>query len=78
LLGEHMGVRPRRVARAIRRHGSVVRAIDALNVGKRRMVAFPDAEFDGEVAFTPGSALIDPPRSIDLKYLWDWLLSNFR
>ncbi|MCD6074067.1 MAG: phospholipase D/Transphosphatidylase, partial [Rhodospirillales bacterium] len=75
LLGEHMGVRPRRVARAIRRHGSVVRAIDALNVGKRRMVAFPDAEFDGEVAFTPGSALIDPPRSIDLKYLWDWLLS---
>jgi phosphatidylserine/phosphatidylglycerophosphate/cardiolipin synthase-like enzyme len=78
LLAEHMGTRPRRVARAIRRHGSVIRAIDALNVGKRRMLAFPDAEFDGEVAFTPGSALIDPPQSIDLKYLWNWMLSNFR
>ncbi len=78
LLGEHMGARPRRVARAIRRHGSVIRAIDALNVTKRRLLEFPHAEFDGEVAFTPGSALIDPPRTIDLKYLWDWFLSNFR
>jgi phospholipase D1/2 len=78
LLAEHLGTYPRRVRRAIRRHGSVIRAIDALNVGKRRLLAFPDAEFHGEVAFTPGSALIDPPRTIDLKYLWDWFLSNFR
>jgi len=77
LLAEHMGTRTRRVVRAIRRHGSVIRAIDALNVGKRRLVEFPDAEFDGEVAFTPGSALIDPPRTIDFKYLWNWFLSNF-
>jgi len=78
LLAEHLGTRPRRVARAIRRHGSVIRAIDALNIGRRRMLEFPHGEFDGEPAFTPGSALIDPPRSIDLLYLWNWFLSNFR
>ena len=78
LLAEHLGTRTRRVARFARRYRSTVRAIDALNVKQRHLHLYPRLGLDGEIEMAPASALIDPPRTIDFKYLWEWLLSNFR
>jgi len=78
LLAEHLGTRMHRFERAVRRHGSLIRAIDALNVKQHRLLPYPEMSIDGEIVLAPGSALIDPPRTIDLKYLWEWFLSNFR
>jgi phosphatidylserine/phosphatidylglycerophosphate/cardiolipin synthase-like enzyme len=78
LLAEHMGTRTRRVARFARRYRSTIQAIDALNVKQRRLHPFPRLAIDGEIELAPVSALVDPPRTIDLKYLWTWFISMFR
>lgn len=78
LLAEHLDVRPRRLTRALQRHGSVLRAIDALNRKKRGLMPYDVAPATGSVTLMPGSPLLDPPRAINLKYLWNWLASAFQ
>jgi len=65
LLGEHLGVAPDEVSRAIERSGSLIEAIEALR-GNARTLQTLDAALDPEVdALVPDSAVLDPERPID-------------
>ncbi len=77
LLAEHLDVRPRRLTRALLHHGSILRAIDALNRKKRGLMPYEVAPATGSVNLMAGSPLLDPPRAINLKYLWSWFASAF-
>ena len=78
LVGEHMDVSRRRVARALNRSGSLIRTIETMNIHERRLMAFPVVPVDGEQTLTVGTPIVDPPRTIDLKYIWNWLSSSMR
>lgn len=75
LLAEHVGVTPRRFEAELRRAGSLIAAIEALNRHRRRLMDFA-VEPGSQESLTPGSSLLDPPRPISLRYLWQWLTSS--
>jgi phosphatidylserine/phosphatidylglycerophosphate/cardiolipin synthase-like enzyme len=64
LLGEHLGQDPARVGRVLATSGSLLRTIDALNGGPRRLELL-DAEVGWVDTVVPDRTLIDPERPID-------------
>ena len=76
LLAEHIGVSPRRFARAFNRTGSLIRAIETLNIRERRLMAYPVVPVDGEATLVPGTPILDPPQTIDIRYIWRWIFST--
>ncbi len=71
LLGEHLGVAPEDVARALERTGSLIETIEMLR-GNSRSLAPLEAALDPEVdALVPDAAVIDPERPVDPDELVD-------
>jgi phospholipase D1/2 len=69
LLAEHLGCEPAQVAAAIDREGSLLRAIEQLNTGERRLCPL-DAHVDEDIdRLVPESAMIDPEKPIDADQL---------
>jgi len=65
LLAEHLGASVKSVEEAVRNHQSLIKAIDALSVGYRRLKRLsPDAPSEID-AWLPDSEVIDPERPID-------------
>jgi len=64
LLGEHLGVSVREVARAWEEEGSLIRSIDRLRGSKRTLLPFPEEEIPWTTDLLPESA-IDPVEPID-------------
>jgi len=69
LLAEHLGTSPRRVAAAIAETGSLVRAIESLNTGRRCLRPVPIDPDSGATEPITGTAILDPDEPIDLAYL---------
>jgi len=65
LLGEHLGVAPDEVARAIEQTGSLLRAIEALRGNPRSLEPLDDAVDPELDALVPDAAIIDPERPVD-------------
>jgi phosphatidylserine/phosphatidylglycerophosphate/cardiolipin synthase-like enzyme len=78
LVGEHVDVGPRRVARMLNRTGSLIRTIEHFNRHERRLMAFPVVPVTAEQALAPVTPIVDPHRPIDLKYIWNWIWSGAR
>lgn len=76
LFAEHMAVTVHRVAAAIRRRGSLIGAIEALNTHPRRLVSFPAQPVPETIELATGSAIVDPPKTIDMQYLWEVITSS--
>lgn len=65
LLAEHLGAEPREVAQALARHGSLIKAIEALQ-GNARTLKLLEPGLDPEVdQLVPDGDMIDPERPID-------------
>lgn len=60
LLGEHLGVPAAAFGEAVATHGSVVRALDALDGGRRRLRPYSDAEPEGATGKVFGTGVLDP------------------
>jgi phosphatidylserine/phosphatidylglycerophosphate/cardiolipin synthase-like enzyme len=70
LLSEHLGASPEAVAQACEKDGSIIRAIERLNVGQRHLVGFDVAD-KGSIKPVLGTRLVDPPKpSRLLALLW--------
>jgi phosphatidylserine/phosphatidylglycerophosphate/cardiolipin synthase-like enzyme len=70
LLSEHLGTTPEAVAQACVNEGSMIRAIERLNVGQRRLVAFEVSD-KGPIKPVLGTRFVDPPKpSRLLAMLW--------
>lgn len=76
LLGEHLGVSPAAVERAIAAEGSLIGAVESLRGGERSLRPLPlsvPAQVDAVVPDTP---IADPEQPIDTDYLAAQLLSQ--
>jgi phosphatidylserine/phosphatidylglycerophosphate/cardiolipin synthase-like enzyme len=73
LLAEHLGTDARTVSEAIAREGSIIRAIESLNTGPRGLRPLAAMWRDGALASLPLTWLLDPPRPIGLRSLWEGL-----
>lgn len=60
LLAEHLDVAPEMLAATLRAKGSLVAAVDALNVGARGLRPFPQAAGNGAVEAVFGTGIVDP------------------
>ncbi len=71
LLAEHLGSDPARVEREIAEQGSLIRAIERLNGGARRLVPF-DALHERKGPTTPifGTRLLDPSKPFRFSLPW--------
>jgi phosphatidylserine/phosphatidylglycerophosphate/cardiolipin synthase-like enzyme len=78
LLGEHLGVSPATVQEAVRKEGSLVRAIDRLNTGPRCLRPFTVDEAVAPARQVLGTALFDPKRPFRLLRPVMRLLSSVR
>jgi len=78
LLGEHLGVSPATVQEAVRKKGSLVRAIDRLNTGPRCLRPFTVDEAVAPARQVLGTALFDPKRPFRLLRPVMRLLSSVR
>ena len=67
LLAEHLGTDPECVGKAVEQHGSLLRAVEALSNGPRRLepIRLPDLGGNSELADVV-SAVADPERPVDL------------
>jgi phosphatidylserine/phosphatidylglycerophosphate/cardiolipin synthase-like enzyme len=65
LVGEHLGVDPAMVETALAKHGSLIRAIDALNRLPRGLRPFPETDVDGPTGARLGTWLLDPRRPFE-------------
>jgi phosphatidylserine/phosphatidylglycerophosphate/cardiolipin synthase-like enzyme/uncharacterized membrane protein YdjX (TVP38/TMEM64 family) len=76
LLGEHLGAAPARVDAALRAHGSLVAAVDALAGGPRtlRVLEPPPPSLMDDLV--PAAAIADPERPVDLDCLVEALLPD--
>lgn len=74
LLAEHMGVSVERLTTAMGASRSLVSALDRLNGGPRRLRPYADGAAPESIPF--GESLLDPPRPLDLAYLWKSLLGS--
>jgi hypothetical protein len=77
LLAEHTGTSPQSFAAAVNSRRSLIAAVEAANRGRRRLLEFPVPDSLPE---TPGPVanLLDPPQPLDLKYIWNSLVSPTR
>lgn len=72
LLAEHLGCTRAEVAEAVRRQGSLVRAVDALRGGERTLVPLPGHPPEGvpEIeGWVPGEDLLDPEHPVEFEEL---------
>jgi phosphatidylserine/phosphatidylglycerophosphate/cardiolipin synthase-like enzyme len=60
LIAEHLGVSAARLEATIAAESSLVRAVDRLNEGPRRLQPFPSMDEEGPTATVPGTGLLDP------------------
>jgi len=75
LLGEHLGVAPDDVARAVGRTGSLIEAIETLR-GNARTLEPLDGHIDPDLdALIPDAAVLDPERPVDPEELVDEIVS---
>jgi phosphatidylserine/phosphatidylglycerophosphate/cardiolipin synthase-like enzyme/membrane protein DedA with SNARE-associated domain len=75
LLGEHLGVTPEDVARAVEHTGSLIKALETLR-GNARTLEPLDASLDPELdALVPDAAVIDPERPVDPDELVDQIVA---
>lgn len=75
LLAEHLGSRPDAVQKAVEAHGSLVRGIDALCRGERRLEPFEAADA-ADAALLPPRALFDPEQPIPFEALREQLVEK--
>jgi phosphatidylserine/phosphatidylglycerophosphate/cardiolipin synthase-like enzyme len=66
LLSEHLGVAPAKLAAAVRDHRSLIRALESLNNGQRRLRPFDHVSDEGPIRLMPGSRLLDPAKPFPL------------
>ncbi|NNM72316.1 phospholipase D-like domain-containing protein [Enterovirga aerilata] len=78
LLAEHLGVSPEAVRDAVRQEDSLVRAIDRLNGGPRRLCPFEVDQSQAPARQVFGTALFDPKRPFRLLQPVVRLLSSLR
>ena len=78
LLGEHLGVSAATVREAVAQEDSLVRAIDRLNTGPRRLEAFTVDEERAPARQVLGTGLFDPKRPFRVMRPVMRLLSAFR
>jgi len=64
LLAEHLGVAPADVARAVDQHGSLVRGVDSLCQGERRLERFEASLDTLDAGLLPSHVLFDPEHPI--------------
>lgn len=65
LLAEHLGVEPRQVAQELERHGSLIKAIEALQGSGRSLSVF-EPELDPDIdRLMPDADVIDPEKPVD-------------
>lgn len=69
LLAEHSGVEVETLTRAIAESGSVLKAIDALQYGHRRLCPCEIDVENGEDEPIPGTAILDPIEPINFTYI---------
>jgi len=74
LVAEHLGMSTARVTAMLARTKSLVRTIDHLNHGPRRLRPYVEDVVPDSVPF--GESLLDPPRPLDFDYLWKALLGS--
>jgi phosphatidylserine/phosphatidylglycerophosphate/cardiolipin synthase-like enzyme len=66
LIAEHLETQPSTFAEALTRaDGSIIRAIDELNAGRRGLRAFQAMTDDGPDVPAPGTSLLDPPEPFE-------------
>jgi hypothetical protein len=56
----------------------LIRTIEHFNRHERRLMAFPVVPVEREQPLAPVTPIVDPHRPIDLKYIWNWILSGPR
>ena len=74
LLAEHLGVNPDVVSTAAREQGSLVRAVDALSGGERRLVPYDVAIDDFDEGILRGRSIFDPERPVPFEVLRNQLV----
>ena len=42
------------------------------------LMAYPVAPTEEEMVLVPGTPILDPPQTIDIKYIWRWLSSGLQ
>ncbi|WP_247657625.1 phospholipase D-like domain-containing protein [Aquabacter sp. L1I39] len=70
LLAEHLGATPERVAMHLEATGSLIRAVDLLNGGPRRLRPFQAPRRDGPTEPIPGTKILDPVAPFSWSRLW--------
>jgi phosphatidylserine/phosphatidylglycerophosphate/cardiolipin synthase-like enzyme len=78
LLAEHLGCSPQEVAAATAATGSVIAAIERLNVGPRGLRELAIHAHEGPDEPLPVSSLLDPHEPIDLVSLYDATMRALR
>ncbi|HEX6956661.1 MAG TPA: phospholipase D-like domain-containing protein [Ferrovibrio sp.] len=78
LLAEHLGTTPELFGERLRSGGSLIAAIEWFNGKSRRMLAAAPSSSTTETSPMPGSALLDPPRPLSWRYIWNWLAAQFQ
>jgi phosphatidylserine/phosphatidylglycerophosphate/cardiolipin synthase-like enzyme/uncharacterized membrane protein YdjX (TVP38/TMEM64 family) len=76
LLAEHLGTRPDRVRQSIAEHGSLLRGVDALCGGDRRLAPFEAPEDEIDAGLLPARSLFDPERPIPFEELREQLVEK--
>jgi phosphatidylserine/phosphatidylglycerophosphate/cardiolipin synthase-like enzyme len=65
LLAEHLDVTPDAVARAVAKHKSLIRGIEALNHSERGLRPFAEISLDGPTEPIAATTIMDPPRPLN-------------
>ncbi|MEP9352463.1 phospholipase D-like domain-containing protein [Xanthobacter sp. KR7-65] len=73
LLGEHLGVPAERLAEVVAETGSLIAAVEQLNVGERRLEPFRAMTKPGALDPIIGSSLLDPTEPFSWAGLWNGL-----
>jgi uncharacterized membrane protein YdjX (TVP38/TMEM64 family) len=76
LLAEHLGVAPDEVARAVERHGSLLRGVESLCGGERRLERFESQLDRLDSSLLPTRVLFDPERPIPFEELKQQLVDQ--
>lgn len=74
LLAEHLDVTQEQVAEAVRKHGSLIAAIESLQQGDRTLVPL-EGEIDKKIdQWVPESELLDPEKPLEPEEFFDYLI----
>lgn len=73
LLGEHLGAAPEAVAKAIKEHGSLVAAVEALRGGVRRLEPLEPGVDEWLDKLVPDSQIVDPEKPVSFSELTEQL-----